>query len=195
MKTKVHSIRIYARNGNITEAALDCDVIVNAANPMGLGGGGVDGAIHKAAGSELRTYCLEEVPEVEPGVRCRVGEVFQTPAFNIPVKAIFHTVGPMFPGSRDSCFPGETRSQHPKEDLMKCIETCLNMAESEGYRSIAFPAISCGVYGGDVPTFTLCALKVIQQKKWNLDKIVFTLYEKLEYDLFVATCRLFFDDE
>src|SRR6185295_7697254 len=76
---------------------LDVDVIVNAANERMLGGGGVDGAIHRAAGRELYEACLA-VPEVRPGVRCPTGESRITPGFNLPARHVIHTVGPIWRG-------------------------------------------------------------------------------------------------
>ena len=79
--------------GDIT--TLEVDAIVNAANQMMLGGGGVDGAIHRAAGRELYEACLA-VPEVRPGVRCPTGEARLTPGFRLPAKFVIHTVGPVY---------------------------------------------------------------------------------------------------
>ncbi len=128
----MHRIRILC--GDIT--ALDVDVIVNAANERMLGGGGVDGAIHRAAGPKLLEAC-RSVPEVKPGVRCPVGESRLTPGFDLPARYVIHTVGPVWAGGE----AGEP-------DLLgKCYRGALELARDRGCRSIAFPAISCGVYG------------------------------------------------
>ena len=120
--------------GDITTLAVDA--IVNAANQMMLGGGGVDGAIHRAAGPELYEACLK-VPEVRPGVRCPTGEARITPGFKLPAKFVIHTVGPIWNGG-----------SHGEEDLLAaCYWNSLKLAEENGCRSIAFPAISTGVYG------------------------------------------------
>ena len=89
--------RISVLQADITTLAVD--VIVNAANERMLGGGGVDGAIHRAAGPELRRAC-ERVPEIQPGVRCPTGEARITPGFNLPAKYVIHTVGPVWSGGR-----------------------------------------------------------------------------------------------
>ena len=91
--------RIKLQQGELTE--MDVDAIVNAANEALLVGGGVDGAIHDAAGPELLAACLA-IPEVRPGVRCPTGEARVTPAFRLPVQYVIHAVGPFFRGTRGS---------------------------------------------------------------------------------------------
>ena len=120
--------------GDITTLAVDA--IVNAANQVMLGGGGVDGAIHRVAGYELYKACLK-VPEVRPGVRCPTGEARITPGFNLPAKFVIHTVGPVY---RDG--------QHGEpEKLAACYRNSLALAVENGCKSIAFPCISTGIYG------------------------------------------------
>ena len=120
--------------GDITTLAVDA--IVNAANQVMLGGGGVDGAIHRAAGPELYKACLK-VPEVRPGVRCPTGEARITPGFKLPAKFVIHTVGPVY---RDG--------QHGEpEKLAACYRNSLALAAENGCKSIAFPCISTGIYG------------------------------------------------
>ena len=120
--------------GDITTLAVDA--IVNAANQVMLGGGGVDGAIHRAAGDELFEACLK-VPEVRPGVRCPTGEARITPGFKLPAKFVIHTVGPVY---RDG--------QHGEpEKLAACYRNSLALAAENGCQSIAFPCISTGIYG------------------------------------------------
>ena len=120
--------------GDIT--TLEVDAIVNAANAALAGGGGVDGAIHRAAGPELAAAC-KAIPMVQPFVRCRVGEARITPGFALPARWVVHTVGPAWHGGRE----GEP------ELLARCHRECLRIALEHGVRSIAFPAISCGVFG------------------------------------------------
>ena len=120
--------------GDITKLAVDA--IVNAANQMMLGGGGVDGAIHRAAGKELFDACLK-VPEVRPGVRCPTGEARITPGFRLPAKFVIHTVGPVY-----------RNGQHGEpEKLANCYRNSLALAVENGCKSVAFPCISTGVYG------------------------------------------------
>lgn len=120
-------------SGDIT--TLDVDAVVNAANERMLGGGGVDGAIHRAAGPGLVEEC-REVPEVTPGVRCPTGESRITGGHDLPARHVIHTVGPVWYGGQR----GEP------DQLASCYRTSLELAAENGLRSIAFPAISCGVY-------------------------------------------------
>lgn len=121
-------------DGSIVE--LDVDAIVNAANATLAGGGGVDGAIHRAAGPELKSACLA-FPELSPAVRCRPGEVKVTPGFALRAKHVLHTVGPVWRG-------GESGED---ELLARCYRTSFEEAERLGLTSLAFPAISTGAYG------------------------------------------------
>jgi O-acetyl-ADP-ribose deacetylase (regulator of RNase III) len=120
--------------GDITK--LRVDAIVNAANERMLGGGGVDGAIHAAAGRRLLEAC-KRVAEVRPGVRCPTGEARLTPGFDLAAKFVIHTVGPVWHGGGN----GEQAL------LASCYRESILLAQREGIRSIAFPCISCGVYG------------------------------------------------
>lgn len=114
--------------GDITELEVDC--IVNAAKTSLLGGGGVDGAIHRKAGNELKKYCANFGG-------CKVGNAVITPAFNLKSKFIIHTVGPMY------LFKNEKEEQQ----LYDCYYHSLKLAKENKCRSIAFPNISTGAYG------------------------------------------------
>ena len=126
--------RLQIVKGDITGQQVDA--IVNAANERMLGGGGVDGAIHAAAGPELLAAC-REVPLVRPDVRCPTGEARITPAFRLKAKYVIHTVGPVWNGG----------SSNERAALASCYRQSLALAVAHGAKSIAFPAISTGVFG------------------------------------------------
>lgn len=136
--------------GDITR--LQVDAIVNAANEFMLGGGGVDGAIHAAAGPRLLEAC-RAVAEVRPGVRCPTGEARITPGFDLAARYVIHTVGPIWQGGAS----GEDGQ------LAACYRTSLNLAEQHSLKSIAFPAISCGVFRFPVRRASAIAVREIRQ--------------------------------
>ena len=133
---------------------LDVDAIVNAANETLLGGGGVDGAIHRAAGPGLLDEC-RGLPEVHARVRCPTGEARITGGHALPARHVIHTVGPVWHGGG----AGEPAL------LSACHRNCLRLASEHGLRSIAFPAISCGVYG--YPPDRAAAIAVSALQDWQ----------------------------
>ena len=137
--------RIEVVGGDITR--LDVDAIVNAANTSLLGGGGVDGAIHRAAGPELLAEC-----QTLGG--CPTGEARITKGYRLPARHVIHTVGPVWrSGNR-----GEA------DLLASCYRNSLALAERHGLGTVAFPAISCGAYG--YPVEAACRLAVRETRDW-----------------------------
>ncbi len=126
--------RLDVLQGDITELAVDA--IVNAANERMLGGSGVDGAIHRAAGSALLEAC-RKVPAGAGGVRCPTGEARLTPGFDLPARFVIHTVGPVWEGG----------DRGEPELLASAYRKSLELAAQHDLKTIAFPAISTGVYG------------------------------------------------
>ncbi|BFM16608.1 O-acetyl-ADP-ribose deacetylase [Maricurvus nonylphenolicus] len=148
--------------GDITR--LEVDVIVNAANSALAGGGGVDGAIHRAAGAEK----LQAACRLLGG--CSTGSAKATPAFALPAQAIFHAVGPIWRGG----------SQGEAELLASCYRQCIAMAEAERYQSIAFPAISCGVYGYPLDQAVVIAVDTVRSSlafNTSLEQVIFCCFD------------------
>lgn len=153
---------------------LDCDCIVNAANPTLLGGGGVDGAIHKAAGSGL----LEECRTLGG---CRTGEAKITKGYRLKAKYVIHTVGPIY-----------GRTTRDKELLHDCYVNSLSLARAKGIRSIAFPAISTGVYG--YPAEEAAKTAVAAVKEWLQSNeeysltVIFCCFDERTYRIYLSEC-------
>lgn len=144
-------------NGDIT--TLSVDAIVNAAKPSLLGGTGVDGAIHRAAGRVLTETC-----SLLGG--CEVGEAKATPGFLLPAKWIIHTVGPRWKGGK----MGEPLL------LTSCYRNSLKVAEDIGAKTIAFPAISTGVYGYPIEPATKIAVETVKSTVTMVDEVIFVCF-------------------
>ncbi|PIE42835.1 MAG: O-acetyl-ADP-ribose deacetylase [Gammaproteobacteria bacterium] len=142
---------------------LQVDVIVNAANPGMLGGGGVDAAIHRAAGPELLAEC-RKVP-VRNGVRCPFGEARITQSGNLLSKYVIHTAGPIYKNESD-----------PASVLRSSYKNSLLLARENNCRSIAFPAISCGVYGYPVKEAAVIAIQTCSDQAFSDMEIIFCLF-------------------
>eukprot|EP01018_Ginkgo_biloba_P033746 Gb_03151 [translate_table: standard] len=160
------------QRGDITRWSVDgkTDAIVNAANQSLLGGGGVDGAIHRAAGLELLEAC-SCIPEVTPGVRCPTGFARITGGFKLPVSHIIHTVGPVY-----------YSMEHPEHLLSTAYKNCLAVARDNGIKYIAFPAISCGIYGYPFKEAAEVSLNAIGNFADDLKEVHFVLFDQAAWD-------------
>jgi O-acetyl-ADP-ribose deacetylase len=166
-ETKIEIIQ-----GDITK--LNVDAIVNAANTTLLGGGGVDGAIHRAAGTELLAEC-----RTLGG--CRAGEAKITRGYRLPARFVIHTVGPIWRGGK----------HREPETLANCYRNSLHLAVENGIETIAFPAISCGAYGYPIPEAAQIAVKTTRDfltTQNRIDKVVFVLWGEDIYDTYRQCC-------
>lgn len=160
--------KLKTHKGDITK--LKVDAIVNAANTSLLGGGGVDGAIHRAAGPQL----LQECRTLDG---CPTGEAKITKGYNLPTKYVIHTVGPVWNGGMNN------------EDnlLANCYRNSLRLADENNIKTIAFPAISTGVYRFPLERATKIAIteaKYFLQKSDQIEKIIFVAFDEKTYDCY-----------
>jgi O-acetyl-ADP-ribose deacetylase len=159
---------IEVTQGDITVQNLDA--IVNAANTSLLGGGGVDGAIHRAAGPELLAEC-----RTLGG--CPTGEAKITRGYRLPARWVIHTVGPAWRDGKD----------REDERLASCYRRSLELAVHNGVRSIAFPAISTGIYGFPLERATRIAAREVRdflEKNPAIEKVVFVCFDRYTYDVY-----------
>lgn len=159
---------IVVKVGDITR--LQVDAIVNAANTSLLGGGGVDGAIHRAAGPGLRKEC-------EGLGGCPTGEARITGGHALPAKYIIHAVGPVWSGGKR----GES------ELLQSCYRHCLELAREKGVRTIAFPAISTGVYGFPKAKAARIALTTMRAYKASFTEIIACCFSQEDAGIYYDT--------
>jgi O-acetyl-ADP-ribose deacetylase (regulator of RNase III) len=162
--------RLEVALGDIT--AEQVDAVVNAANTSLLGGGGVDGAIHRAAGPELLDAC-----RALSG--CAFGDAKATPGFGLPARFVIHTVGPIWRGGD----AGEARL------LQSCYRRSLEVADELGAGSVAFPAISAGAYGYPVAEAAQIAVETVRSTISGVELVRFVCFDAAVHELYVRELR------
>ncbi|SFB30378.1 O-acetyl-ADP-ribose deacetylase (regulator of RNase III), contains Macro domain [Lentibacillus halodurans] len=179
MKTDKNGNILELMTGDITKQRTDA--IVNAANGSLLGGGGVDGAIHRAAGKELLTECKQIREEQLKDEKLPTGEAVITSGYNLPAKYVIHTVGPVW------------KEHHDNQEylLANCYQNSLELAMQQGVSSIAFPSISTGVYRFPVSLAAKTALKTIIEflKSYNFGSVVMVLFSEQDYATYEAVLK------
>jgi O-acetyl-ADP-ribose deacetylase (regulator of RNase III) len=162
--------RLVIIHGDLTDQ--DADAIVNAANSSLLGGGGVDGAIHRRGGPEILAECKElrrtRYPEGLP-----TGQAVATTAGRLPARWVIHTVGPVF-----------SRSEDRSALLASCHVESLRVADELGARTVAFPAISTGVYGYPLKLAAPVAIEGVRSTETRVEEVRFILFSREAYDAF-----------
>jgi O-acetyl-ADP-ribose deacetylase (regulator of RNase III) len=168
-------VQIEVVRGDLTRQAVDA--IVNAANSSLLGGGGVDGAIHRAAGPALLEACSQlrstSLPDGLP-----TGRAVATPGFDLPARWVIHTVGPIYDAD-DS----------PQRLLASCHVESLREADEIGAETVAFPAISCGIYGYPVREAAPIAVETVRACDTNVELVRFVLFGDAVYGAFERALR------
>ncbi len=171
MEFTVHRSKLVLVEGDITK--VPSDAIVNAANSRLAGGGGVDGAIHRAGGPSI----MKELDEIRARIqRCPAGDAVVTGAGDLPAKYVIHTVGPIYQDGR----------QGEPAQLASCYQTSLRLAEEHGARSVSFPSISTGAYGYPMDQAARLALKTVSahlaRPECKLEQVTFVLFGKAAYE-------------
>ncbi|NUT09293.1 MAG: O-acetyl-ADP-ribose deacetylase [Nonomuraea sp.] len=163
---------ITLEQGDITEQR--ADAIVNAANSSLLGGGGVDGAIHRRGGPEILEEC-RRLRASHYGKGLPTGQAVATTAGRLPARWVIHTVGPV-----------HSRSEDRSELLASCHRESLRVADELGARSVAFPAISTGIYGWPLDDAARIAVAAVRDAETSVEEVRFVLYDAAAYAAFAA---------
>ena len=178
MEFAINRSKLVLVEGDITK--VPSDAIVNAANSRLVGGGGVDGAIHRAGGPSI----MQELDDMRPRIgRCAAGDAVVTGAGNLPAKNVIHAVGPVF---RDG-------NQGEPEQLTSCYRTSLRLAEENGARSVSFPSISTGAYGYPIVDAATLALQTVvshlEQPECRIETVTFVFFGTPAYQAHLEAAR------
>ncbi|MFF7701519.1 O-acetyl-ADP-ribose deacetylase [Streptomyces lydicus] len=170
MSTRSPSLTLV--QGDITEQAVDA--VVNAANSSLLGGGGVDGAIHRRGGPEILAEC-RALRASRYGRGLPTGQAVATTAGRLPARWVIHTVGPVF-----------ARNEDRSELLASCYRESLRVADELGARTVAFPAISTGIYGWPMDDGARLAVETVRTTDTAVEEVRFVLFDAQAYDAFAT---------
>ena len=170
LRARLSAVRVEVIKGDI--ATLAVDAIVNAANQSLLGGGGVDGAIHRAAGPELVEAC-------RPLGGCATGDAKATPGFGLPARWVIHAVGPRWRGG----------SAGERELLASCYRRSLEVADELGARTVAFPAISTGIYGYPAEEAAAVAVQTVTTAPTQVDVVTLVAFDDQTLALYERLLR------
>jgi len=178
----VNKTKLSLTVGDITKQKTDA--IVNAANSSLMGGGGVDGAIHRAGGPKILEECMK-IREKQGG--CDTGEAVITTGGNLPAKYVIHTVGPIWGGG----------NRREPELLANCYKNSLKLAVENGIKTISFPSISTGAYGYPMDQAANVALKAVidfLKKDDSLEEVVFVLFNDMIYKSYESSLKSISND-
>ena len=179
MEFKVGSAVLQIIRGDITD--VDADAIVNPANSSLMGGGGVDGAIHRRGGSKIDEEC-RRIRETEWPDGLPAGKVVITSGGNLKAKYVIHTVGPVWLGGF-----------HVEAELLKqAYRNSLKLAAAKGFKVIAFPSISTGAYGYPIQEASVVALKTVRdflEKEDKLERVILVLFSEGDFQLYVESAK------
>ncbi|KAI8008557.1 Macro domain-containing protein VPA0103 [Camellia lanceoleosa] len=179
------SCALKIQKGEIAQWFVDgsSDAIVNPANERMLGGAGADGAIHRAAGRELRTACYD-VREVRPGIRCPTGEARITPGFKLRASHVIHTVGPIY-----------NVDPNPEASLRSAYRSSLRVAKQNNIQYIAFTAISCGNHGYPWDEAATIAISTVRELANDFKEVHFVLYTDETYNVWLNKANELLHDQ
>ncbi|RJS60629.1 O-acetyl-ADP-ribose deacetylase [Bacillus sp. PK3_68] len=179
MEVKVNGNSLKLVTGDITKQTTEA--IVNAANGSLLGGGGVDGAIHTAAGKELLEECRKILEEALKGAYLPTGEAVITNGYNLPARYVIHTVGPIW----------HENTQNEEALLSNCYQNALQLAMEKEITSISFPSISTGVYRFPIRLASATALQTIVHflQNYSFSEVVMTLFSPQDYHVYESALQ------